>query len=146
MNSISSNNDVKSIIGGIVFARCWPLLWCHLGAWWLSCPNKWLCTWQGFNSKHTLQTLHNKDVYNNKANITKQGQHHRATLVFLWWVAELTCPLTLHFAHCHQDVDLGLNCFAPTVALWNGIGGYHYAQMSLCNNQWGEESWRWSIN
>jgi hypothetical protein len=58
VNSITSNNDVKSIACGIVFTRCWPPLWCHLGARWLSCPNKWLCTWQGLGSKHTLQTFH----------------------------------------------------------------------------------------
>jgi len=68
-----------------------------------------------------------------------QGQHHRIVLVFVQWAAELTCPLTLPFAHCCQNVDLGLNCFAPNVVLWNGIKGYHYAQMSLCNNRYGKE-------
>jgi hypothetical protein len=59
VNLISSNNDMKSIVGGIVFTQCWPPLWRHLRAQWLSCPNKWLCTLQGFGSKSTLQTLHN---------------------------------------------------------------------------------------
>jgi hypothetical protein len=57
--------------------------------------------------------------------LKQQGQHHETTLVFVWWAVKLLCPLTLPFAHCHQDAYLGLNCFAPNVAIWNGIGGYH---------------------
>jgi hypothetical protein len=49
--------------------------------------------------------------------LKQQGQHHKVALVFVLWATELTCPLTLSFTHCCQDV-----------ALWNGIGSYHYAQ------------------
>jgi hypothetical protein len=64
----------------------------------------------------------------------QQGQHHGVAMVFIWWATELTCPLTLPFAHGRHEANWRLNCFAPHVALWNGIGGYHYDQMSLCNN------------
>lgn len=45
--------------GGIILTRRRPPLRLRLEARRSSCRNKWLCTWQGFGSKHTLQTLHN---------------------------------------------------------------------------------------
>ncbi len=78
--------------------------------------------------------------------LKQQGQHQRVALMFIQRATELTCPLTFLFALCHQDVDLGLNCFAPNVKLWYGIWGYHCAQMFLCNNQWGKEICRQLIN
>ncbi len=42
--------------------------------------------------------------------LEQQGQHHGVALVFVRWVTNLKCPLTMIFAHCHQDVDFGLNC------------------------------------
>jgi hypothetical protein len=131
VNSISLNDDVKSVTSGIVVTRCWPPLWCRLGALRLLCPNKWLCIRQGSSSKHTCTTGDECHPWCWK----QRGQCHEKTTVFVRWAAGLTCPLTLPFAHCHQDLDLGPNCYAPHVALWNGTRGYHCAQMCLCNNQ-----------
>jgi hypothetical protein len=46
--------------------------------------------------------------------------------------------MTLPFAHCHQDVDLGLNFFPPNVGLWNGIRGYHYTPNVLVQQSMGQ--------
>ncbi len=57
VNSISSNDDAKSVTGGILVTRRRPSLRCRLGVLQLSCPNKWLCTRLASGSRHTSQTV-----------------------------------------------------------------------------------------
>ncbi len=137
VNWISSNDDVKSISGGIVVTRCGPPLRCRLGALRLSCPNKWLRTREGSGSKHTLQTLHNnKRIPSMLLRTTRPTSRSSSGVCSMGgWINLRTLP----FAHCCQDFGLGLNCFTPHVALWNGTRGYHCGQMCSYSNQQGKD-------